>query len=130
MGRPLIEITEKLCSKASDLAAQGLTMDQIASVLGMGRATLYEKKASYSDFSDAIEGGRSRGISDITNALFDKAKDGDVQAQKYYLNNRDNVNWKDRITNTHDGTIGLTDMSEDELDRKIRGLEQRISDAG
>ena len=97
MGRPLIEITSELCKKAETLAAQGLTMDQIALTLNMGRATLYEKVNKYTDFSDAIMEGRSKGIATITNALFKNAKDGDTQAQKYYLNNRDNSNWKDRI---------------------------------
>ena len=106
MARPEFEITEEICNQAEKLAAQGLTMDQIALTLGMGRATLYEKKASYSEFSDAIEAGRSKGIATITNALFQNAKGGDTAAQKYYLNNRDNANWKDRIVNTHTGADG------------------------
>ena len=96
-GRPKIEITKELCKKAEGLAAQGLTMNQIASVLGMGERTLYEKVKEYSHFSQAISNGKSKGIAQITNALFKKAKEGDVAAQKYYLNNRDNSNWKDRI---------------------------------
>jgi hypothetical protein len=97
MGRPLIEITPEICKKAESLAAQGLTMDQIAHTLGMGKTTLYEKVNTYAEFSNAIEQGRSKGIAQVTNALFKKATDGDVAAQKYYLNNRDNDNWKDRI---------------------------------
>ena len=97
MGRPLIQITEELCKKAESLSAQGLTMEQIAQTLGMGERTLYEKVKEYPHFSQAIEAGRAKGIAQVTNALFKKATDGDVSAQKYYLNNRDNANWKDRI---------------------------------
>ena len=100
MGRPLIEITNALCKKAEKLAGQGLTIDQISTYLGMGTATLYEKVNKYPEFSDAITRGRAKGIDKITNALFDKALDGDVQAQKYYLNNRDNKNWRDRHEHT------------------------------
>ncbi len=107
MGRPPIEITPELCQKAESLAAQGLTMDQIASVLGMSRGTVYDKQANFPDFSDAIQAGRDKGIAQVTNALFKKATDGDIAAQKYYLNNRDNGNWKDRIENTHTSD-GLT----------------------
>jgi len=105
-GRPLIQITPELCKKAESLAAQGLTMEQIAHTLGMGERTLYEKVKEYSHFSQAIEQGRSKGIAQVTNALFKKAIDGDVPAQKYYLNNRDNANWKDRINNEHSGPDG------------------------
>ena len=105
MGRPLIEITEKLCKKAESLAAQGLTMEQIAQTLGMGERTLYEKVKEYPHFSQAIEAGRAKGIAQVTNALFKKAIDGDVPAQKYYLNNRDNANWKDRIESKQEVTI-------------------------
>ena len=53
-GRPLIEITSDICERAEMMASQGLTQDQIANNLGMGRTTFYEKKAAYVDFSDAI----------------------------------------------------------------------------
>lgn len=129
MARPKIEITEELCQEAKKLAAQGLTKEQIASVLGMGESTLYEKQVSSPEFSDAIAAGKAQGIQKVTNALFNNCIEGDVPAQKYYLNNRDNDNWKDRITNTHQGSVGLTDMTEDELDRKIREMEQKIDSA-
>ena len=105
-GRPQFEITDEVCQQAEKLAAQGLTIDQIANVLGMGKRTLYEKKAEYPQFSHAIEAGRSKGIATITNALFKKANEGDVAAQKYYLNNRDNRNWKDKVTTEHTGSDG------------------------
>ena len=105
-GRPMLEITPKLCARAETLAAQGLTIDQIALSLGMGRATLYDKKAEFSELSDAIEEGRAKGIATITNALFQNAKGGDTQAQKYYLNNRDNQNWKDKVTTELTGANG------------------------
>jgi orotate phosphoribosyltransferase-like protein len=44
MARPKIEITEELCKKAEALSAQGLTMEQIATVLGMSASSLYEKQ--------------------------------------------------------------------------------------
>ena len=105
-GRPLIEITDEMCQKAEKLAAQGLIMGQIAAVLGMGERTLYEKVAEYPHFSQAIEDGRAKGIAQVTNALFKKANEGDVAAQKYYLNNRDNANWKDKVTTEITGANG------------------------
>ena len=105
-GRPKIEITPELCQRAETLAAQGLTMEQIALTLGMGKTTLYDKQAKYPDFSNAIEEGKAKGIATISNALFQNAKGGDTQAQKYYLNNRDNQNWKDKVTTELTGANG------------------------
>lgn len=120
MGRPAIEITEDLCRKAESLAAQGLTMEQIALSLGMGERTLYEKKAEYTQFSQAINAGQAKGVAIITNKLFERAqgyshpeekifcsKNGDITraetmrhwppdttAQIFYLKNR--AGWKDK----------------------------------
>ena len=105
-GRPAIPITKAKCESAKVLAAQGLTLRQIAANLGMAYQTLNEKSKEYSDFSDAIAEGKAIGIKAVTNALYDKAVDGDVPAMKYFLNNRDNDNWKDRIDNTHSGPGG------------------------
>lgn len=95
-GRPAFEITEEVCKKAESLAAQGLAEYQIAAVLGISQETLIQKKKGYSEFSEAIATGKAKGIAQITNAVFQKAKSGDVQAAKYYLNNRDNANWNER----------------------------------
>jgi len=126
-GRPLLEITPALCEKAETLAGKGLTINQIALSLGMGKSTLYDKKAEYVEFSDAIERGRAKGIETITNALFKNASEGDTVAQKYYLNNRDNDNWKDRIhSNTeHTGEVTHVVMSADEY-KKAR--EEMLND--
>lgn len=105
-GRPKIIPDDAMCKKAESLAAQGLTLEQIALTLGISYDTLNERKKEYSNFSEAIALGKSKGIATVTNALFNKAKDGDVPAMKYYLNNRDNGNWKDRVDNTHAGPNG------------------------
>jgi hypothetical protein len=103
VGRPAFAITPEICRKAESLAAQGLTLEQTAHTLGISYKTLNEKRKDFSEFSEAIALGKAKGVATITNALFAKAKEGDVPAMKYYLNNRDNSNWKDRVesTNTH-----------------------------
>jgi cytidylate kinase len=95
-GRPKsLAIDAELLEKVEALAAQGLTMDQIAHCLGIHGSTLYKNKAENTEFSEAIKRGRSKGIATITNALFVKAKNGDTTAQIFYLKNRDSDNWLD-----------------------------------
>jgi len=95
LGRPSYEITDEICEKAKNLASQGLTMKQIASVLGMGNSTLYKKQADFIEFSDTIKKGRVEGIIVVANALFEKAKRGNTTAMIFYLKNRDPENWED-----------------------------------
>jgi len=104
MGRPPFEITEDVLQKAETYAAQGLADYQIGLLLGIGKSTMIEKKKDFPDFSDAIERGKAKGVGTITSAVFKAAKGGDVGAMKYYLNNRDKGNWKDKIN--HDVTSG------------------------
>lgn len=94
-GRPRIDIDDAMCKKAEKLATQGLTMVQIASVLGMGESTLHEKKARFLDFSEAIKKGKAKGIASITNSLFNKALSGSETSMIFYLKNRDPENWED-----------------------------------
>lgn len=74
MGRPKFEITPEICEKAESLAAQGLTLEQIARSLGIHYDTLNEKSKEFSVFSDAIKNGQAKGIAIITNKLFERGK--------------------------------------------------------
>jgi len=94
IGRPPIKITDALCRKAQSFAAQGLTLEQIALVIGIHRDTLNEKKKEFSDFSDAIKKGQAQGVAVVTNKLFEKARDGDNTSMIFYLKNR--AGWKDK----------------------------------
>ena len=96
LGRPAIEIDQGVIEKAEKLAAQGLTLNQISSVLGFHTSTLCEKQNDFPELKEAIKRGRAKGIGIVTNALFEKAKGGDNISMIFYLKNRDRDNWNDR----------------------------------
>jgi predicted transcriptional regulator len=81
------------CDKAREMASRGLTAAQIASCLGISETTLYKKQNEYAEFMDAIKKGRTEGINQVSNALFEKATQGNVTAMIYYLKTRDRENW-------------------------------------
>jgi hypothetical protein len=132
IGRPQIIIDEELCKKAETLAAQGLTMEQIANVLGMSEATLYDKKDKFSEFSEAIKRGKDRGIATVTSALFTKARAGDNTAMIFYLKNR--AGWQDKIEKEtiieQKQIIDLTRISDGELKRLKQVLTNAIAPSG
>jgi len=96
VGRPKIAITDKILQKAETLASSGLTMAEIADVLGMGESTLYEKTKEFPEFSDAVKAGRAKGMAKVANVVFDKATGGDLTAAMFYLKTRGKGNWSER----------------------------------
>ena len=76
------------------LASLGLTQEQIAASLGISARTLESRKAESAEFADAIKAGQAQGISEIANALWTNAKNGNVTAQIFFLKAR--AKWKDK----------------------------------
>lgn len=95
VGRPPFKVTEENTLLAEELAAHGLTLEQIALNLGICYDTLNERRKEFPDFAEAIKRGKAKGIATISNKLFEKAKEGDNTAMIFYLKNRDPNNWED-----------------------------------
>mgnify|MGYP003633248520 FL=1 len=130
VGRPKFEITDAIMKKAEDYAAKGLTVDQIAAVLGISDATIYERQHEYPDFYDALKRGRGTGIANVTSALYEKATvDKDLGAQIFYLKNR--AGWRDKqeiestVETKH--VIDLTGIDNESLKQLESVLEQSIT---
>jgi AraC-like DNA-binding protein len=131
-GRPLIVIDEEICKRAEGYAAQGLTMNQIAQVLGISQTTLYDKQSKFSEFSEAIKRGKNKGIATITNALFRKASDGDNTAMIFYLKNQ--AGWQDKIEKEtiveQRHILDLTRINNNDLNVIERALESALIEHG
>ena len=93
IGRPAWIPTDPVCQEAHKMASNGLTVVQIADCLGISESTLYGKQNEYKEFMDAIKKGRAEGLNKVSNALFEKATQGNVTAMIYYLKVRDRQNW-------------------------------------
>ena len=136
VGRPRFEVTPEVCEQVENLAAQGLTVDQIALVLGVSHWTIYERQNEFPEFSDAIKRGRGKGIANVTNALYEKATvDKDNTAMIFYLKNR--AGWVDKqevqstVEQRH--VIDLTGIPNEQLQQLEQVFEQsnrRTSESG
>jgi len=102
--RSVYEVTPALISKVEALAATGLTIEQICSVIGWNPNTLYKKKKAHNELSEALKRGQDRGVATITNALFQNAKQGNLGAQVFYLKNR--AGWRDKFDQEITGKDG------------------------
>jgi len=120
VGRPRFEITDEVLQEVEEMAGRGLTVNQIATCLGVSPATIYNKQAENLEFLETIRKGQAIGISKVTNKLFENATvKGDNVAIFYYLNNRDRENWSNRqeiaATVEQRNIIDLTRVSDDQL---------------
>ena len=67
------------------LASRGLTREQVAHNLGVSSRTLQRRAHEDPAFEEAYLRGKSKGITEIANALYKKAKDGNTTAQIFFL---------------------------------------------
>ena len=91
--RSRIQITEEKIQRTGKLAGLGLSNDQIAECLDMSRSSFYKCMQKNGDFRDSLERGRSKAVMEISNALYESARAGNVKAQIYFLRCRDPQNW-------------------------------------
>jgi predicted transcriptional regulator len=129
VGRPKFEVTEEVLQEVEELAGQGLTVNQIATCLGVSPATIYNKQAQYLEFLETIKKGKAVGLAKVTNALFENATvNKDNVAIIYYLNNRDRENWSNKheisATVEQRNVIDLTRVSDDQLSAITAAFEQ------
>ena len=97
VGRPKFEVTEKVLQEVEEMAGRGLTVNQIATCLGISPATIYNRQVDNLEFLETIKKGKAVGVSKVTNALFENATvNKDNVAIFYYLNNRDRENWSEQ----------------------------------
>ena len=120
MGRPRFEVTPEILHEVEEMAGRGLTVNQIATCLGISPATIYNRQAENLEFLETIKKGKAVGLSKVTNALFENATvNKDNVAIFYYLNNRDRENWSNRqeiaATVEQRNVIDLTRVSDDQL---------------
>jgi predicted transcriptional regulator len=101
MGRPKIEIDT---SKVEELAAQGLSQEEIALCLGISERTLRNHKQVDSVLADAIKSGKAKAASEIANKLYMMAKTGDLGAIIWWEKTRRGLT--DKVQQEHSG--GLT----------------------
>ena len=107
-GRPPFKVDKAMLKKVRALAARGLTQKQIGDAIGISHQTMAKYKNKNIEFTEAIKEGQAQGLAEISNALFQTAKDGNVAAQIFYMKNRGG--WTDKQEVEHSGNAigGLT----------------------
>lgn len=91
-------------------ARNGLTNDQIAENMHIDRSTLYDWLNKYPDFADLIKEDKDYADTQVENALYKAALEGNTTAQIFWLKNRRRKEWKDKQELEVSGELGIADV--------------------
>ena len=103
MGYHKWKIWKRLLQSLKD----GCTVTKACEAAGVSRGLFYSWCDKSFDFNAAVERIKSKRPKMVADVLFQKCLDGDTQAIKYYLNNRDKFNWAERHEIEHTGSVDL-----------------------
>lgn len=120
--KPWIPPDPKVVEK---LAMQGLTDKQICNVLGISHDTFYKKRRQFSDFSDAIDRGRDKGIAIVSGKLLQLAQAGDMRAIERYL--KSVAKWQDHSV-VELKNFDPTKLTTEELERIVAAATEHQAD--
>ena len=81
-GKHTPPLDENMLRQVEELAGYGLTMAQIAAVLGFSERTLHNKKTD--ELVAALQRGKAKAAAIVGKALFVRAKEGDVPAIRWW----------------------------------------------
>ena len=116
--RSRIQITEEKIQRTGKLAGLGLSNDQIAECLDMSRSSFYKCLQKNAYYRDSLEKARSKAVIEISNALYESARAGNVKAQIYFLRCRDPQNWN--VTKRVELDVDFKKMSDSQLLEALR----------
>lgn len=99
-------------------ARDGLTDEQIANNLGIGKTTFYRMCKEHVELLEHLKKGKEIVDYEVENALLKNALNGNTTAQIFWLKNRKPKQWKDKVN---------VESSDDEL-TKVEQLLNKIKE--
>lgn len=99
-------------------ARDGLTNEQIAENLNIGKTTFYKMLKEYPELSEHLKKGKEVVDYEVENALLKNALSGNITAQIFWLKNRKPKQWKDKVEVEDEGNKETLDK----LDEVLKGL--------
>jgi len=83
-GKHTPPLDENALRQVEELAGYGLTLEQIAAVLGFSDRTMRRKQAENEELVAAIKRGKAKAAAIVGKSLFGRAKEGDVPAIRWW----------------------------------------------
>lgn len=104
-------------------ARNGLTNDQLAENIGIDVSTLYRWKADNREFREVLKANKDYADTQVENALYKAAMEGNTTAQIFWLKNRRRDNWRDKQDVEVSGEVGIVDAMIKKANERKERLE-------
>lgn len=129
VGRPT-KYEDRFCDELEAFMGEGYSLGAFAGSIGVARSTLNEWIDNYPDFSEAVSRAKAKRLMHWEERALSVAKDGGGAGSAtmivFGLKNMDDGDWRDKteqeVTGKNGGPIQYTDLSDDELERRIAQL--------
>lgn len=120
VGRPS-EYDPAYCIEAIEVMSRGLSLTAFAGHIGKSRECVWSWAQKYEEFASAIKEGQAACALYWENQLarIGNGAPGNVTAAIFALKNRARDDWNDRIVTEHAGTIGVSEVDDKELARRV-----------
>ena len=66
-------VNKDFLEKVEQLAARGLSQQQVCHALGLSETWWYDAKQKNSDISDSFKRGQAKGLAEVSNAIYEQA---------------------------------------------------------
>lgn len=99
---------------AEQYAREGCINKEIADRLGISRSTFYLWRREHEEFAEALRRGKKPVDALVEKSLLKLCFEGNFNAIRYWLNNRRQDRWRDKIEVEHSGQVVLHFDKEDE----------------
>ena len=106
----------------------GLTVEQVAKNIGIGKTTIYEWMKKYPNIQNALKIGAEEALMIAENSLFMLVKKKNLGAIIFFLKNRSNGKWRDRHDVYTTESEEITESFSDKLDSYMKGRRNEKAD--
>jgi hypothetical protein len=97
-GAKMANYVEMDLGKVAELAAMGLSEEQIGASFGVSRRTIGRRKLEDEEFAQAFEQGRASLAVEVGSILLDHARNGSTDAAKFIADRR--LGWQKETKNS------------------------------
>jgi hypothetical protein len=108
------EPTDQTRRVAEQMSGLGLPHEQIGAIIGIDDKTLRKY------YTQELRIGKAKSSSNVAKTLYEKAIAGDTTACIWWT--KAQMSWSEKTKTEHSGTVAFSDMTTEELDRRIASL--------
>ena len=112
-------VSEKLLEEIEHHASRGLSQQQVCHALGLSETWWYDAKQKNSEISDSFKRGQTKGLAEVSNAIYEQALNGSTGAACFFLKNRDPDRWSD-VKSVNAVQINVGKMTDTQLLEELR----------